>query len=216
MLEARGDEGRDRRDDHGNLVDDAARAEAHPYGEADEHVAEHGKEEQLHRRQRGLRLGDGERRLAECTVGEAVVAGEEDQRRGADRARDIAEIDDEPGAQQRGQSDAPAGPGHDHQCVAGEELGAADDHEDEAEREHEAGEEPRDPPGQRAGACQHHGHENGAQGDERAGEHAQGEQGPRIARRLARPRILAFAGHIGRQQRFGCGTIKRGRAGAHG
>jgi hypothetical protein len=45
------------------------------------------------------------------------------------RTHDIADVDERPGAQQRCQSDASAGKGNDHQRIAGEQLAAADDHQ---------------------------------------------------------------------------------------
>ena len=68
MLESGGDKSRYSRDDYHSLLGDAAGAERHPYREAHQHVAEHGKEEQLHRRQGRLGGCDSERRLANGVV----------------------------------------------------------------------------------------------------------------------------------------------------
>ena len=68
-----------------------------------------------------------------------------------------------------------AGPGHGDEVVAGKELGAADDDEDEAEREGQAAERPgRAEAERRAGDHQRVGH--GAERDESAGENAERDE----------------------------------------
>ena len=56
-----------------------------------------------------------------------------DREGGGGRADEVAEIDQTPVAQQARAGDLPVGPGKDDQTVASEELGAADQHQDEAE-----------------------------------------------------------------------------------
>ena len=67
-----------------------------------------------------------------------VPAPGDHDRHGADRAHEVARIHDRPVAQHGDRRDAPARPGEDEQDVAGEELGAADHHQDEAEGEGDA------------------------------------------------------------------------------
>jgi hypothetical protein len=65
-------------------------------------------------------------------------------------------------------------PRHDDQVLAGEQLGAADDNEDEAQGEHYAAKQSRRPIAQPV-MCEGNRRYIGAQRDERAGEHGKGE-----------------------------------------
>ena len=65
-------------------------------------------------------------------------------------------------------------PRHDDQVLAGEQLGAADDNEDEAQGEHYAAKQSRRPIAQPV-MCEGNRRYIGAQHDERAGEHGKGE-----------------------------------------
>jgi hypothetical protein len=73
-------------------------------------------------------------------------------------------------SRRRTERDTPARAGHYHQRVAGEQLGAAHDHQDKSERKDQTGEEARNSPRKCAGPGQHHGHENRAEHDEGAGK----------------------------------------------
>ena len=87
-----------------------------------------------------------------------------------DRADGVGEVDDQPVAQHLGRGDAPVGPGHDQEVVAGEELGPRDDDQDQPEREGEPGQDAtgREPQA-RVGEDHHAVHP--AQADEAPGEH---------------------------------------------
>jgi hypothetical protein len=63
------------------------------------------------------------------------LARQKHQQRGADRADEIAKVDDAPHPQQFAEPDPPRGPGHHHQGITSEKFGAADDHQDEPETE---------------------------------------------------------------------------------
>ena len=71
-----------------------------------------------------------------------ILAGQEHQQRGSDRADEIADIDDCPCAQHVAQRQLAGGPGHHHQIIAGEQFGAAEHDQDQPETEHDAGQEP--------------------------------------------------------------------------
>ena len=130
---------------------------------------------------------------------ESVLARQKHKDSRTQGADDITDVDQHPGAQQRSQGDAPAGVGDDHQRIAGEELGAANDHQDETEREDEPGEKARDSPREPLGAGEHDGHEDRAERDEGACKHAQDDEGQRIAPGLGGACGLAGERHLGRQ-----------------
>lgn len=119
-------------------------------------------------------------------MGNSVVPGKEGERRGSDRADDVAEIDERPGTQQRPDRDAAARVSHHHERIAGEKLGAADDHKNHPQRKDQSGQQSRKTPGQVPGA----------------GQHAQDQDGQGIATGLRHPRNLTGYRHGGRQQRI--------------
>ena len=59
----------------------------------------------------------------------------------AGRAHEIAEVDDTPCTQNLAHMHLAAGARHDHQSVAGEQLGSSDDDQDQPQRKHKAGQE---------------------------------------------------------------------------
>jgi len=128
VLEASGDEGRDREHDREDPVGDGAAGERDPDGQADEQVAQHA----LHERfpERLTRLGRRDHyvlRADQPAVQRRVVREKDDQRQSG-RAHRIADVDDRPVARELAGGDPPARPGHHHQVVAGEELRPRDDH----------------------------------------------------------------------------------------
>ena len=96
MLEPRSHERRDRRHDHHNFVGDRSGAERHPDGETDEHVAEHGQKEQLHRRKRRLRLGERQSGPSHGAASEGVVGGQQHDARRCHGSDDVADVDQHP------------------------------------------------------------------------------------------------------------------------
>jgi hypothetical protein len=66
-----------------------------------------------------------------------MLARQEDEKRGSGRADEVPSIDDEPCAQDLVQPDLPRSECHHYQSVSREELGSADDHEDEDEAEYQ-------------------------------------------------------------------------------
>jgi hypothetical protein len=147
-------------------------------------------------------LGDGDRQRCRAprTVAEPVGAAQKhDQRRGRG-ADEVAGVDDRPAPQERARGDPSARPGHDDEVVAGEELGAADHHEDQAEAEGESGQHARRTPRRRAGAGQRGRREDAAQRDEGAREHREREKARGRRRDLARAGLLRPPGHRGRQE----------------
>ena len=156
--------------------------------------------EQLNGRQRRLGGGDGERGLADGAVGKAILPGQQHQRRRTQCAGDVSRIDQRPGTQQRAERDPPAGVGHDHQRVPGEQFGAADDHQDQSERKRQPSQQPSHAPRQVSGAGHHNGREHRAERNESTGQDTQHDQGDRVTSRLDGSRRLAGACHIGRQQ----------------
>ena len=118
-----------------------------------------------------------------------------------DRANEITDIDNQPGAQHFAQTDFSGRHGHDHQCVAGKQFGAANDHQNEAEAEHEAGKQSADAKrNDTVRARQNGGREHGAKGDEGAAEHAKNQQAERVEPRFLRADQFGLAGNFRRQQ----------------
>ena len=66
------------------------------------------------------------------------MARQQNEQRRSDGADEVADIDDDPRPQHLAEPDLAGSPGHDHQRVAGEELSAADDDQDEPEAEDHA------------------------------------------------------------------------------
>ena len=90
--------------------------------------------------------------------------------------------------------------GQDDQVVAGEQLRAPDDDQDQSEAEDDTGEHLRHAPGRGLGARERHGREDAAEGDEGTGEHGEGEQGESIHRRLLDADLLGALRHLRREQ----------------
>lgn len=133
VLESDGDEGGDREHDREDLVGDAARADREPHREADERVAQHAAEEALGCRELRLRLRDRDRGLADGAAAQRRGIAADDQRDGGQAAGDVARVGEHPVADDLARADEPARPCHRDQVVAGEELGAGHDDQDEPE-----------------------------------------------------------------------------------
>ena len=177
MLEAHRHEGGDRRDDGQDPVGRGAGRVGEPDREADEPVAEDAENEGLQRVVADLRRGGGERRGPDGTAPEGVLAGRDDEDRGPEGADEVPGVDDRPSSarppRSRSRREAQAIA---EQVVAGEELGPADDDEDQAEGEGEPREHADDPVGQHArGASRDGGGKGGAEGDEGAGKDREDE-----------------------------------------
>ena len=84
-----------------------------------------------------------------------------------ERARKVAEPDDDPVLQDLGPGKTLARSPHDHKAVTREQLGTRDDHADEAEREAEAAENVGCGKAERR-VCLHAGHEQRTAADEHA------------------------------------------------
>jgi len=117
-----------------------------------------------------------------------VLAGCEHKHRGRSCADEVADVDDPPIAQQPPERESTLRPCHDDQVVAGEELGARDDHKDQSKREHQSGQQPRDTerkcPG---GARGRRRGKRGAKADESAGQDREHERPDRVELRLRGP-----------------------------
>ena len=78
------------------------------------------------------------------TLPELVLLPDEQNPGGRQSAGEVPEVDDRPVASDLARPHPPARPCHHDEVVAGEELGAGDDDEDQAEREREPAEEAQD------------------------------------------------------------------------
>src|SRR5947208_2318234 len=121
MLEPRGDEGGDGRDDRQHLVRGGAAAVAEPDREAHQAVAEHAEHDGLPKTEPTLRIRRRQRRGPDGAAPELILPAEKYEPRSRDRSHEIAEVDDPPLAQHRPSADLAAGPSHDDQVVAGEQ-----------------------------------------------------------------------------------------------
>ena len=108
---------------------------------------------------------------------------------------------DEPVPEQGARRHATARPRHDDEGIAGEQLRAADDDQDQSEAERDAGQHPHGAPRRRARPRQGRRGEHAAERDEGAGQHGERERGERIHRHLAGPDLLGAPGHLAGQQR---------------
>ena len=152
---------------------------------------------------RHLRLGggDGHCSLAHVAAVERRVAGQIHERRGADRADEVAGVDHGPRAQQPRDRQLAAGDGHHHQRIAGKQFGTADHDEDQSQREAESCQQPRNAEWQSAGAGGRNRRQHCAEGDECAGQHREHEQARAVALRLGDAELLGLARHRVGQQR---------------
>mgnify|MGYP001550208837 CR=1 FL=1 len=79
MLEASGNEGRDREEHREDLVSGSARAHAQPHRQTDQHVAQDAQGKRLPESEVELVGGDGNRLAPDLTTGELEVATGDDQ-----------------------------------------------------------------------------------------------------------------------------------------
>jgi len=194
VLEADGHEGRDGEPDGQDLARDVLRRLRGPHGQAHQPVAADAAQHGLRPRQVHLleRAVDQEavprRRLRQ-------VRTLDEHRRHEQRAREVAEVDDQPVARQAPQADALRNHAQRHDGHVGrDQLAAHDDDEDEAEGEHE-GVQPLLQAGvrqrhARRAAAHHDGHQR-AQRDVRA-RHERQDQ-----RLVGAQRRLVSAGSVG-------------------
>ena len=180
MLEAHGDEGGDGEHAGHDLVDDSAAGKAHPHGQADEEVAQDAAAEDLQRAQGLLAGGHGHHLVADGVVARldgrhATAHHHEHQQQ---RAHQVADVDDCPVAQHVQPADLLFQRGDHHEGVAGEELRAGDDHQDQADGEHGRAKDARHGKAQ-AQVCLDVGHEQSAGADEQAGGDGQPEHAAR-------------------------------------
>jgi hypothetical protein len=103
-------------------------------------------EEDRPERQGGLSGGDRQRGRSNRLVVERPPARQHHHRDDRQRADEVANVDDQPRAEQPYRRDLPARDRHHHQVVAGEQFGACDHDEDQAKRERDPGEPPRSHP----------------------------------------------------------------------
>ena len=146
------------------------------------------------------------------TAAQLVLAGQvhEDGRR--ERPGEVPDVDEHPDRQHSRGRDAACGPRHDEQVVAGEELRARNDDQDQPEGEGQAREQARDAERQLPGARGHRRGENRAERDERAREHGEDEQPLRAQGGLGDPGLLGPSGHGRRRQRVEASRGKARRA----
>ena len=201
VLEAGRDERRDRRDDREDLVGRRPRAVAEPDGEADESVAEDAERDRLDEAEIRLRCRDRQRLHADCAAAELVLLPDEQDHGGRQRADEVPEVHDRPVARDLHRPHSPAGPRHHDQVVAGEELGAGDDDEDQAEREREPTEEAHDAERDVGAARGHRRREDRAERDEGAGEDGERERVRGGHAGLDDAHLLRLACHLERRQR---------------
>ncbi len=201
VLEAGRDERGDRRNDREDLVGRRVRAVGEPDGEADQGVAQHRERDRLDEPEARLRRSDRECRLPDGAVAEGVLLRRKEQDRGRERADEVADPDDRPVPEQSRRGDAAARPGHDDQVVPREELGARDDDEDQAEREHEPGKESHHAVRHRASAGGDGRREDRAERDERSGEHSEDEELEDGQTCFRYPDGLGLARDVGRGER---------------
>ena len=109
-------------------------------------------------RQRCFRLGDAQRCQADLAATEHVMASQQRKQSDTQRADQIADPYQRPDAEHAQRLQPAAGPRHDHQHIAGEDLRAADEHQAEAEGKDQAGHHACNAEWQHAlGAGQRHG-----------------------------------------------------------
>jgi hypothetical protein len=96
-------------------------------------------------------------------------AGPQEHERRSERPDQVRCIDQRPVAHQLPGRDLPGGPGHDHEVVPGEQLGAAHHDQDQPKREGHAAEQTAGAEAQRI-VGHDQGEEHGAERDEGAGE----------------------------------------------
>ena len=94
--------------------------ERHPHCKTDQHVAEHGQEEQLHRRQSCLGRSNGKRCLADGSATKSVLPGKEYQRSLSPPRRRYCRHRPMPTLATAHRRDLPAGTGDYHERIAGE------------------------------------------------------------------------------------------------
>ena len=171
MLQTKGHEGGDGRNDREHLAGHRPSRETQPDRQADQDVAENAAQEGLIDRQRHFGQGDRPGGFRHRAVDNA---GPVDDERHHDRAGEIANIDQQPVDHQLAGGDLTVGPGHGDQGITGEELRAADHDQDEAEREREPAKQARRAIAQ-IGTGYHDRVVDRAEGDEGAGQEGQHE-----------------------------------------
>jgi hypothetical protein len=101
------------------------------------------RKKRLHRVVAHFGHGSVQRRQTDQALGEHVLLGAHHDHDGQQRADEVAHIDDSPVAPHPEGADFAGGPCHHDQVVAGEQLGARHDNQDQAEAEGKAGQQPR-------------------------------------------------------------------------
>jgi len=175
-------------------------AEGHPDSEADEGVAHHPEGDGRDEVETALRVPDAQRRGPDRAAAERVLPGDKDNRCGHRGADEVAGIDEDPVPQQSHRRDLAAGPSHDDEGVAGEQLGAADDHEDEPQAEGHPSEQPDHAKWKAPAPGAHRGREDRAEGDEGTCEDGQRERADGIEIGLADAHSLGLRRHLGREE----------------
>ena len=174
-----------------------------PDRQTDQHVAQHTHEKRPHDRQIDLCRTDGEGLLANGTICQQVMAGQKHQQGRGHRADQVADKDDRPRTQQRGQADTPARCGHHHQIVAGKQLRAAQHDKNEAQGKNQTAQNTRQTEGNDLiQARPHRRCRHGAQTDEGTGQDRKGKQAHGIHVRLGDANLFCLAGNGGRKQRI--------------
>ena len=200
VLEARGHKGADGKHDGQHLVRGAPRAVAQPDGQTHQHIAQGAQGQGLHEAVGALGLGRQQEALAHRARGQGVVPGQEHQPCGGHRPGEVAHIDQAPVAQQAPGAHPAAGPGHDDEVVAGEQLGPAHHHQDQAQAEGHSPGQAHQAPGRARGPG--HGGEvkHPSHGDEGPGQKGQAQGGARAQGGLGRAGLLGLEGHVRGQQ----------------
>jgi hypothetical protein len=176
VLETGRDEGRNRKHDCDDAVDDAAPGQRQPHRQAHQNIAEHTVEKGAPQRKAAFGRRDLQVLLGHQASVQVGMPRQEHQHREPGGAGEIGQADHRPVAQKFRRRDLAVRPGHCQQVVAGEELGAGDDDQDQPQgKDDSAGHASRREPQRRIGYDQHV--IKGSQSDERAGQHAEHDHG---------------------------------------
>ena len=122
-------------------------SETQPDGETHENIGQGAEHRCLDEPETRLGLRDIERPTTHDSCSASVLTGPEHQESREDRPKKVCEVDQYPVPSQRGERNPAAGKCHGDEVVTGEQFGATNDDENEAQREHESTEQARDAEG---------------------------------------------------------------------
>ena len=172
MLKTAGHEGGDGQQNAHDLVNHGLAGGADPHGQAHKDVAQDAAEEDRHPVDRHLAGGHAHHGVGDRFAVELVDAGhvhQKDDEQGTDK---VTGPHDKPGFEHLDQGDLFALERADHERVTGKQLGATNQHQNQAQAKAQAAHNTLGTPAQGA-IAQEHGKEQATKGDERTGEHRQ-------------------------------------------